>query len=115
MILNHTATIYQKTTAQNAERKVTVSYSVYKSSVRCNIQPLQLTDCQRNGWGISDLDANSKIMFLTNIDAAGIIEDWLIKWNGQEYFVKGINSWDMPGGAAHVEFKLRPVQGQSYT
>lgn len=115
MILNHTGSIYQKGVTQNAERKDVIAYTIYKANVRCNVQPLQLTDCQRNGWGLDDLAANSKIVFLSNSDAAGTIEDWLFKFNGKEFFIKGINKWDAPGAAAHTEFKLVPVQGQAYT
>lgn len=108
--------MYAPVPSLSAERKRIVTYpTATKTGIRCNVQPLQLTDCQRNGWGLSDLDANAKIMFLENADAAGVYEDYIVKWNGQEFFVKGINVWDAPGSAAHTEFKLRPVQGQTYT
>jgi hypothetical protein len=114
MILDRIVSIFAKTTALNSEGKTIPAYSFLKS-VSCNIQPLQLTDVQRNGWGISDLSANAKLMFVENFDAAGIVEDYIVRYNSKEFTIKGINPWDSPGSAAHTELLLKPIQGVTYT
>lgn len=115
MILLKTVSHYNKTVSLNAERKTVTTYAFNKAFLS-DLQPASLASCQRNGWGVSDLDSNSKILFCDNIYSSGIQFDDIIKFGNSEFLVKGINVWDTLGSSTdHTEMLLKPVQGQKYT
>ena len=107
MILDRTIEIYSRveTMDPNNEGIPTYAYSLAKTT-RASVQPITLSSTQLSVWGISDIDANSKIVFFPGEFDDGL--GYVIKdlKTSLRYEVRGSNQWPH-----HVEMLAIPYQG----
>jgi hypothetical protein len=107
MILDRTIEIYSRTETMNPANEGIPSYTyTLAKSTRASVQPINLSSTQLSQWGISDIDANSKIAFFPGqfLDGLGyVVKD--LKTSAQ-YEVRGSNQWPN-----HVEMLCVPYQG----
>lgn len=120
MLENATVSIYAPTIAANSEGdriktwgyKKTPTPDAPAETFRADVQPKQLSDSEREMFGISDRNANTKILFFSQSqyvalnNRAYVVSDF--PGEPADYFeIKVPNRW--PG---HGECLLIPVQGE---
>jgi hypothetical protein len=120
MIENATVSIYVPVAAQNGEGDPIKTWGYKKTptpdapaeSIRCDVQPKSLTEAECLAWGISDRNANAKLVFFSRSvyiainNRMKVVSDF--PGEGAEYYeIKGVNRW-----AIHGEAVIVPVQGE---
>lgn len=104
MILGDTVTIQNKTLTQDSEGIVTPSWSTFKSNVACSFQPAALNATELAAWGLTDLAANSKRVYMYR--DTSILEGMRLIGSDGTYEIRGANHWRI-----HSVFLCIPVQG----
>jgi len=114
MYKNATIYIYAPTIAKNAEGDAIKTWGTTPvETIRADVQPKTLTDAQYQSWGISDRNADTKIVFYERADQikvnnrAKVVSDFPGEPSGF-FEIKVPNHWPR-----HGECILVPVQGES--
>jgi hypothetical protein len=105
MILDRTIEAYSRTSYKDSEGIQQFTYSK-ALTIRAQIQPAALAQSQLASWGLTNLEADSKIMFLPGnpeLSAGMVIKDLS---NSARYEVRGMNPWPR-----HSECLIFPYQG----
>ena len=120
MLQNATVSVYVPVIATNSEGdqiktwgyKVSPTPIAPSETLRCDVQPKQLTMAEQELWGISDRNCNAKLVFFGTSGYIAInnrmkvVSDF--PGEGTEYYeIKGVNRWPRHGEAVIV-----PVQGE---
>ena len=104
MIIDETVTLQSATITRNGEG-MKISTFADGATLQCNIQPKALTEAQAKVFGISDKNANAKVMYYYH--NAAVVEMMRVKRSdGSVFDVRGINHWRI-----HDEAILIPLQG----
>jgi head-tail adaptor len=102
MIVDQTITVQRAVETKNTRGQVTKTFST-AYTLRASVQPAGLSQDQALAFGISDLSANAKKVYLYK---SGIIISDRIIADGVTYDVRGINPWPI-----HDEIIMVPLQG----
>ena len=116
MMTNAVVSIYVPVLTRNTEGEVVKSWGYKQTTaiapavvIDADVQPYKLSETELQLWGISDRNAQAKIMFcdydinIGPINRAKVVDDF-----GTEYYdIKTLNAW-----ATHCEAILVPVQGE---
>lgn len=120
MYQNATLSVYVPTNTYNSEGdpiktwgyKVTPTPVAPAEIIRCDVQPKKLSEAECLAWGISDRNANAKLVFFSRsgyialTTRVKVVSDF--PGEGTDYYeVKGVNRWPRHGEAVIV-----PVQGE---
>jgi len=120
MYQNATMSVYVPVITPNGEGdpiktwgyKKTPTPDAPSESIRCDVQPKRLSESELLAWGISDRNANAKLVFFSRsgyialTTRVKVVSDF--PGEGTEYYeVKGVNRWPRHGEAVIV-----PVQGE---
>lgn len=113
MYQNATVSVYVPVINKNGEGDPIKTWSSTPSeSIRCDVQPKRLDEAQVMAWGISDRNANAKLVFFTRSGYIAIntrvkvVSDF--PGEGTSWYeVKGVNRW-----LRHGEAVIVPVQGE---
>lgn len=108
MIVDQLCTYYPKTSSKNSRGQVVNSFST-GTTFQAHLQPLGLNSQSNAQWGITDLQANARIMFTYKKDCAML--DRVKDPFGMIYEIRGVNPWGSPP-FGHFECLLVPVQGE---
>jgi hypothetical protein len=107
MILDRTVEIYSRTEllGQGSEGIPSYTYQLIKST-RASLQPISLSSTSLAQWGLTDIEANSKIVFIPGEYIDGLA--FLVKdlKTSLRYEIRGSNPWGM-----HTEILCMPYQG----
>lgn len=107
MILDRTVQLYSRTESLGPGSEGIPSYT-YQSvaSSRASLQPIKLSESVLAQWGLTDIDANSKIVFIPGQYEDGLL--YLLKdlKTSLRYEVRGSNVWPN-----HTELLCVPYQG----
>lgn len=104
MILGDVVTIQNRTRTQDSEGIWTDTWSTFKSNVACSFQPATLNATELAAWGLTDLAANSKRVYVYRDST--ILEGMRIIGPDGNYEIRGANHWRI-----HSVFLCIPVQG----
>lgn len=104
MILSETITVQNKTETRDDEGVLIASWATFKSGVAASVQPAALTSIDATAWGVTDLAANAKKIFIYRDTSISELMR-IVAWDGT-YEVRGINHWPI-----HTEILAIPVQG----
>ncbi len=103
MILGFSATIQSKTSTRNDEGIDVDTWATLKT-VSCNVQPARLDQTELQAFGLTDIAANAKKVYLLR-DTSINENHRAVLWDGT-YEIRGINHWNI-----HTVFIAVPVQG----
>jgi hypothetical protein len=103
MIKSHSVLIQARTTVVGTEGEQTYTYATLKT-IKAGVQPNSLSPVELAAWGITDLAADSKIMFYDN--DSSILRLMRAVVDGLTYEICAMNKWP-----THSEAILTPVQG----
>jgi len=103
MIKSHSVAIQSRAIVVGTEGEQTYTYTALKT-IKAGVQPNSLSPVELAAWGITDLVADSKIMFYDN--DATILRLMRAVVDGVTYEIRATNKWP-----THSEAILTPVQG----
>lgn len=104
MILQDLITIQSKSTTQDDEGIVTESWTTFKTNVPASVQPAGLTQTQAEAWGVTNLSADAKKVFLYKDTT--IAKLMRIVTTTETLEIRGVNHWNI-----HTELICVPVVG----
>lgn len=104
MILTESITFQSRTQTIDSEGIIVDTWGTFKSGVPASVQPVRLNQTQLEAWGLTDLSANAKTIFVYR-DTSISERMRIVAWDGI-YEIRGINHWPI-----HTEIVAVPVQG----
>lgn len=106
MNLIHSVLIQAATTTYDTEAMPVRAWTTLKTMI-ADVQPKALTANEIQGFGISNLQADAKIMYF--IKDTSIAQGMRVIYDSNIFEIRGVNSWRV-----HSSALLIPVQGEEY-